>query len=123
MGTDDCGDTLFKFLVVEMMEGGEETLEGAIRVVERARDDVDAVLADLVNARQGAGEGKQSPRVVISVTGGVADVVSKPGGVAVSIFDYDVEGVEPGSARLAKDSDGRACFLSEWPTSEVVASG
>jgi hypothetical protein len=45
------GDTLFQFLVTEIVEGGEGTLEGAIRVVKRARKDVDAVLRVLVCAR------------------------------------------------------------------------
>jgi len=49
--TQDIGDTLFKFLVTEIVEGGEGTLEGAIRVLKRARKDVDAVLQTLFRAR------------------------------------------------------------------------
>ena len=45
------GDGLFQFLVAEIVEGGEGTPEGAIRVVRRARDDVEAVLAGLLRAR------------------------------------------------------------------------
>jgi hypothetical protein len=45
------GDTLFEFLVLEIVEGGEGTLEGAIRVVKRARKDVDVVLQALRRAR------------------------------------------------------------------------
>jgi hypothetical protein len=119
---DDCGDTFFRFLAVEMLEGGEGTLDGAIRVVERAREDVEAVLAALVKARGNPSEDNDSLRVIISVTNGVADVVAKPKGIAVSIFDYDVEGAEPSDARLSKDSDGHACFVSEWPAPEVVTS-
>ena len=48
---DDIGDGLFRFLVVEIVEGGEGTLSGAIRVVSRARDDVEAVLEALIRAR------------------------------------------------------------------------
>ena len=48
---DGIGDSLFRFLVIEMVEGGEGTLSGAIRVVRRARDDVDAVLQALILAR------------------------------------------------------------------------
>jgi len=48
---DDIGDSLFRFLVIEIVEGGESTLSGAIRVVKRARDDVEAVLQALINAR------------------------------------------------------------------------
>jgi len=45
------GDTLFEFLVTEIIEGGEGTLEGTIRVVKRARRDVDAVLQALLSAK------------------------------------------------------------------------
>ena len=48
---DGIGDSLFRFLVVEIVEGGESTLSGAIRVVERARDDVEAVLRALIQAK------------------------------------------------------------------------
>ena len=48
---DDIGDSLFRFLVVEIVEGGEGTLSGAIRVVSRARDDVEAVLEALIRAK------------------------------------------------------------------------
>ena len=47
---DDIGDSLFRFLVIEIVEGGEGKLSGAIRVVKQARDDVDAVLQALVDA-------------------------------------------------------------------------
>ena len=49
--TQDIGDTLFKFLVTEIVEGGEGTIEGAIRVLKRARKDADAVLQALIRAR------------------------------------------------------------------------
>lgn len=46
--TDDTiGDGLFTFIVIEMVEGGEGTVDGAIRVMERAKEDVDAVLQAL----------------------------------------------------------------------------
>ena len=49
--SDDIGDSLFRFLLVEIVEGGEGTLDGAIRVVRRAKDDVQAVLQGLIRAR------------------------------------------------------------------------
>jgi len=55
--------------------------------------------------------------VVITVSGGVADVLFKPVGVALSIFDYDVEGEE----RSSRDPEGEACSISEWPASERIA--
>ncbi len=47
---ENVGDGLFKFMVVEIIEGGESTLDGAIRVIERAREDVEAVLQALRTA-------------------------------------------------------------------------
>ncbi len=44
---DNIGDGLFKFMVVEIVEGGESTFDGAIRVMERAREDVETVLQAL----------------------------------------------------------------------------
>jgi len=41
---ENIGDGLFKLMVVEIIEGGESTLDGAIRVMERAREDVESVL-------------------------------------------------------------------------------
>ena len=45
--SENIGDGLFKFMIVEIVEGGESTLDGAIRVMERARKDVEAVLQAL----------------------------------------------------------------------------
>jgi len=45
------GDTLFEFLVTEIVEGGEGKIDGAIRVLKRARKDIDAVLQALVYSR------------------------------------------------------------------------
>jgi len=50
--TEEIGDGLFNFLVVEIVEGGESTLSGAVRVLVRAREDVDAVLRALHTARR-----------------------------------------------------------------------
>ena len=48
--SDNIGDGLFKFIVTEIVEGGEGTLEGAIRVLEQAREDVESVLQALYAA-------------------------------------------------------------------------
>ena len=47
---ENIGDGLFTFMVVEIIEGGEGTLNGAIRVLEQARVDVEAVLQALRGA-------------------------------------------------------------------------
>ena len=44
---ENIGDGLFKFIVVEIVEGGESTVDGAIRVMKRAREDLEAVLQAL----------------------------------------------------------------------------
>jgi len=49
---ENIGDSLFKFIVIEIVEGGEGTLDGAIRVMERAKDDVEAILQALKTAYQ-----------------------------------------------------------------------
>jgi len=48
--SENIGDSLFRFIVVEIVEGGESTLKGAIRVMERAAEDVKAVLQALKEA-------------------------------------------------------------------------
>ena len=65
--SSSIGDTLFQFLVREIVEGGEGTLDGAVRVIKRARGDVDAVLQALIRARSGRTEehrknGNHGPR-------------------------------------------------------------
>jgi len=55
---------------------------------------------------QTSDENNSIPRVIISV----ADVVSKPLGVAVTLFDYDVDGVK----NVSKDPDGERCVASHW---------
>ena len=58
--------------------------------------------------------------VIITVSGGVADLILKPRGIAVSILDYDVEGVD--EERISKDADGEECCVSRWgPMDELVA--
>lgn len=47
---ENIGDGLFTFMVVEIIEGGESTLNGAIRVLEQARANVEAVLEALRDA-------------------------------------------------------------------------
>ena len=68
-------------------------------------------------ARKGDDDGKGNVlRVIISVRGGVADVLLKPTGVALSVFDYDVAG-EP---HATEDPDGQGCFIGEWAAREQI---
>lgn len=47
---ENIGDSLFTSMVVEIVEGGESTLAGAIRVFEQTQRDVKAVLQALRDA-------------------------------------------------------------------------
>ena len=47
---ENIGDSLFRFMIVEIVEGGEGSLTGAIRVLEQAKADVEAVLQALQDA-------------------------------------------------------------------------
>ena len=47
---ENIGDSLFTFMVVEIVEGGESTLAGAIQVLEQAKADAEAVLQALRDA-------------------------------------------------------------------------
>jgi len=59
-----------------------------------------------------------SRQVIITVGGGCGDVLFKPAGVAVTLFDYDVDGVE----KTAKDPDGARCTVAHWDTRRKVVS-
>jgi hypothetical protein len=50
---ENIGDSLFRFMVVEIVEGGESTLDGAIQVLQQANADVQAVLQALREAGAG----------------------------------------------------------------------
>jgi hypothetical protein len=70
--------------------------------------------------RQTPDENKDSiPRVIISVSGGVAGLIFKPTGVAVTLFDYDVDGVE----EVSVDPDGAKCIINRCHlTSRIVSN-
>lgn len=65
-------------------------------------------------------EDQDVPRIIITVSGGVADVLFKPHGIAVTILDYDVEGEPETGGRLTKDPDGQLYSAGEWPAAELV---
>jgi hypothetical protein len=70
------------------------------------------------------GKRNQKPpclQVIVTVSGGVADVLCKPPGIAVAIYDYDVEGSDEGDPHISKDPDGQLCCARTWePSDEVV---
>ena len=70
------------------------------------------------------GKRNQKPpclQVIITVSGGVADVLCKPPGIAVAIYDYDVEGSDEGDPGVSKDPDHQLCCVRTWEPSDEVA--
>ena len=58
---ENIGDGLFTFMVIEIVEGGESTVSGTVRVIARAREDVEAVLEALRAA--GAGQKQLASKI------------------------------------------------------------
>ena len=56
--------------------------------------------------------------VILNVSGGIADVIFKPKGITLTVFDYDVEGEKD----LDRDADGQECCIMEWPASELMVA-
>jgi len=50
--------------------------------------------------------------VKVYIVGGTVQDVDVPPGVAVEIYDYDVEGCD--EDRLGKDKDGNECMIAVW---------
>jgi hypothetical protein len=76
-----------------------------------------------------------SLQVIVTVSGGVADVLCKPLGVGLTILDYDVEGCE-GDPSVEKDPDGELCATTaqlgpreqiasheHWPAVKAALNG
>ena len=55
-------------------------------------------------------------RVIICVSGGVADILCKPKGIEVLIFDYDVDGSDP----TDHDPDGHPCTIQTFSAPDKV---
>ena len=64
-----------------------------------------------------------SLQVIVTISGGVADLLFKSVGVAVTLFDYDVEGSDANEPGVSRDPDGQLCCIREWePSEEIVGS-
>ena len=64
-----------------------------------------------------------SLQVIVTISGGVGDLLFKSQGVAVAMYDYDVEGSDDREPGISKDPDGQLCCIREWELSkEVVGS-
>jgi hypothetical protein len=62
-----------------------------------------------------------SLQVIVTISGGVGDVLFKSPGVAIALYDYDVEGSDENEPSVSRDPDGQLCTVREWePAEEVV---
>ena len=59
-----------------------------------------------------------SRQAIVVVSGGVADLIFKPAGIAMTLLDYDIDGVE----KTSKDPDGQRCIIAHWDTGSKVIS-
>ena len=94
---------------------GEIASDGG-RLQPLTREEIDA-LCERLNARRTSSEMPLGLQVILTVSGGVAEVLQKPQGVAVTLYDYDVE---DGAEALSQDPEGKACRLLEWRADEEV---
>jgi len=58
--------------------------------------------------------------VIVTVSGGVADVLVKPEGIAVTLLDYDVDGADEGHPCIIRDPDGQLFCVRKWDASTEV---
>jgi hypothetical protein len=68
----------------------------------------------------------QSPpnlQVIVTISGGVGDVLFKSPGVALALYDYDVDGADENEPGVSRDPDGQLCCIREFdPSEEMVGS-
>jgi len=57
------------------------------------------------------------PQLILSQKSGMVEVLYKPVGLELTLFDYDIEGTADG---LSQDVDGRDCLIRLWPASQKV---
>ena len=60
-------------------------------------------------------------QLILTVSGGVADVLFKPAMISVAIYDYDVDSSDENEPGIFKDPDGHLCHIGQWDASEKVA--
>lgn len=74
-----------------------------------------------LNSEGTGGDKPTDLQVILTVSGGVADVLYKPPGVSVLLHDYDVEESDEGEPIVGRDFDGLLCCTSRWDAQEEVA--
>ena len=61
-----------------------------------------------------------APLVIVTISGGVGDILFKSPGARVAIYDYDVEGCD--EADIDRDPDNETCVIREWAPGEEIVS-
>ena len=66
-----------------------------------------AFIECLTNIKYILDEKRKTDKIVLTINGGVANLLEKPAGIKLEIRDYDVEGIDAeGDPRCKKDEDG-----------------
>lgn len=58
--------------------------------------------------------------VIMTISGGVGDVLFKSPGIALALYDYDVEGSDENEPGVSRDPDGQLCCVREFDPSEEI---
>jgi len=59
-------------------------------------------------------------QVIVTVSGGVADILFKPVGVTVLLYDYDVQSSDQKQPGVFRDPDGEFCCVGMWSRSDKI---
>ena len=60
------------------------------------------------------------PQAIVTISGGVGDVLFKSPGTALALYDYDVDGADENEPGVSRDPDGQLCTIREWDRAEEV---
>jgi len=113
-----------RYYQAENLQGGADVADEAVATVATdggrlqplTRDEIDA-LCERLNSQAVRRATPRGLQVILAVSGGVAEVLRKPRGVAVTLYDYDVE---DGGGGLSRDPVGKTCRLFQWQADEEV---
>ncbi len=80
-----------------------------------------AIMEVLTNMNLILDKKENSDKVLLTISGGVANLAKKPFGIELEIRDYDVEGLDAeGDERCKKDEDGEWYQEMIWEATEQV---
>ncbi len=61
-----------------------------------------------------------SLQVIVTISGGVADVLFKSPGIALTLYDYDADGADENEPGVSRDPDGQLCTIRQWDPAEGI---